>query len=310
MSFAPRETPRASRFRQSPLEVMGELFIGHNPRDRKQAGRSGVCRGRYGAGVDLICGAIDNYRRYRTRVPSAAVELLVAEARVADRRARLLDLGTGTGFVVEALKLHFAEIIAVDADPDMLSAATQDVSPLPGQRIDWVCCRAEEFEPAPGWSPDLITIARAFHCMDADLVLSKLNGFVASEAAVAIMGDGIAGAPEGHWGVPMGDLLRSFVGEPRTNDGYDVDDERDFEAILHQSAFSDFERRVVRFTHSRPILAIVGELHSTTNAAPQVFGSRLAEFDAAATTLLADYASDGIITERYEFEILLARRPT
>jgi hypothetical protein len=49
--------------------------------------------------VDLFSGTVENYRRYRSGVP-----------------AEVVTLGTGTGFVVEALKNDFAEIAAYATD--------------------------------------------------------------------------------------------------------------------------------------------------------------------------------------------------
>lgn len=221
----------------------------------------------------------------------------------------MLDLGTGTGFVVEALKQDFSEIVGVDADPDMLAAARGDVVPLPDQDIAWVCARAEEFVPDPGWQPDLVTMARAFHWFDQKRLLANLDRFVAPQGTLAIMGDQSVWTSSQDWKVAVRRLIQAFLGEPRrAGDGVKHHDERPFRDILTESAFADVEERSVPTVRERDIRSVVGYVHSTSFAAARLFGGRLAEFDTAMVKLLGDYASKGVLRDENEFSILLARR--
>jgi hypothetical protein len=70
----------------------------------------------------LFSGTVDFYRQYRPGIPTEVAEVL-HQATHADRPRRLLDIGTGTGLVVEALSECFDEIVAIDNDADMLAAA-------------------------------------------------------------------------------------------------------------------------------------------------------------------------------------------
>ncbi len=121
-------------------------------------------------------------------MPEVAAFLL-RETRSATPERRLLDLGTGTGFVVEALKRDLAEITGADIDADMPAAARADVVPMPGQQITWACSGAEDFHHDAGWQPDLVTIARACRWIGQHKLLARLYGFVADEGTLAVMGD-------------------------------------------------------------------------------------------------------------------------
>jgi ubiquinone/menaquinone biosynthesis C-methylase UbiE len=122
---------------------------------------------------------VKNYRLYRSGIPVVVASILVSETRSTTGHRKLLDLGTGTGFVIDALKNDFNEIIGVDPDPDMLVAARVDVVPIPSQRIEYVCISAEEYFPEVSWEPNLVTMSRAFHWFDEDKVLRNLETYVA-----------------------------------------------------------------------------------------------------------------------------------
>lgn len=259
--------------------------------------------------MGLFTGTVENYRLFRSRVPSEIASLLVSKTRSETDRCKLLDLGTGTGFVIEALKHDFGEIIGVDSDPDMLAAARLDVKPLPSQSIQWVHARAEEYFPDSGWEPDLVTMSRAFHWFDREKVLANFDTFVAPEGLVAVMGDFSIWTSQQDWKLAMRTLVQSFLGEPRrAGDGFKQDDERPFREVLEQSSFSNIEEHTIHVASEREPASVIGYLHSTSFAAPRLFGSRLKEFDSAALELLEKYATNGVVTDQNTFGVFLARR--
>jgi len=138
--------------------------------------------------VTLFQGTAGFYRQHRSGVP-ANVAAIVAEAAPQRRPRSLLDIGTGTGFVVEALQTSFDDVIGIDIDTDLLQVARGVVQPLHGQRLRFIEANAEQFQPPNGWAADLVTICRTFHWLDRPAVLTHLDQFVASDGAVAILGD-------------------------------------------------------------------------------------------------------------------------
>jgi predicted TPR repeat methyltransferase len=115
------------------------------------------------ATMSIFRGTVGFYRQYRPGIPQDVVDVLDAAVASATPR-RLLDVGTGTGLVVEALLGRFDDIIAIDNDADMLAAAETVLRPqLPdGAQLHLQQVTAEEFTPPEGWQADLVTICRAF----------------------------------------------------------------------------------------------------------------------------------------------------
>ena len=64
----------------------------------------------------------EHYVRYRPRYPQGLIDA-VADTRHLDGRGRLLDLGTGPGFLAIALAPRFEATVAMDPEPEMLAVA-------------------------------------------------------------------------------------------------------------------------------------------------------------------------------------------
>ena len=67
--------------------------------------------------VDLYQGTAEYYDRYRLPYPEAMIEDLIARTGVSGQ-GRLLDLACGTGQLAFPLRRSFAEVWAVDREPD------------------------------------------------------------------------------------------------------------------------------------------------------------------------------------------------
>ena len=94
--------------------------------------------------MSLFQGTAEFYRQFRSGVPADVAAILLEAA--PDRRPRsLLDIGTGTGFVVEALSDGVDDVIGIDVDADLLAVARGSVEPRPGQQLAFVQVRAEDF---------------------------------------------------------------------------------------------------------------------------------------------------------------------
>ncbi|MEE6260169.1 class I SAM-dependent methyltransferase [Plantactinospora sonchi] len=260
--------------------------------------------------MSTFAGTVEHYRRYRPGIPAAVTDVLTAAA--PERRPRrLLDVGTGTGLVVEALLPHFDDILAIDTDSDMLAAAEAVLRPqVPGGTLMALRrCAAEEFTPPDDWRADLVTICRAFHWLDQAGVLRQLDDQVAPDGAVAIFGDNSFWAAGSPWKSAIREMIQDFLGkERRAGAGVFRHHDRPYSEIMQESAFNDVQEMRVAVHRVWSAESILGYLYSTSFAAPHLFGDRLPEFEAAVRHTLARFSDDDTFDENNEFLIRIGRR--
>ena len=260
--------------------------------------------------MSVFDGTVGFYRQYRPGIPKSVADILDTVAPAHSPR-RLLDVGTGTGLVVEALLGHFDDLIAIDNDAAMLAAAEEALRPrLPdGAKLLLQEITAEAFTPPQGWRADLVTICRAFHWLDQPAVLKRLDSQVSPDGAVAIFGDNSFWAATSPWKIAVRSVIQDFLGEERrAGTSTFQHHNRPYSDIMRESPFSRVEEFTVPVHRAWSADSILGYLHSTTFAAPQLFGDRLAEFDQTVRATLKRFSEDDTFEEDNEFLIRIGYR--
>jgi SAM-dependent methyltransferase len=148
-----------------PCRLLKGCARGFNPeaplRTRSLAEDSAF--GAVGDDLAMFHGTASWYARYRPRYPAELIGRLAEAARL-DGSGRLLDLGTGPGFLAVPLAPYVEEVVAVDPDRGMLAELPPSIRAVHG--------RAEDVDAS--WGPfRLVTIGRAYHWMDP-AVLERL----------------------------------------------------------------------------------------------------------------------------------------
>jgi trans-aconitate methyltransferase len=224
-------------------------------------------------------GSTGFYLRYRPGIPRKVADIL--DAAVSGGRRRLLDIGTGTGLVVEALLGRFGDIIAIDSDPEMLRIAEAALRPKApdGTSLKLQRCAAEEFMPPAEWQADLVTICRAFHWLEQPKVLQRLDSQVSASGAVAIFGDNSFWTATSAWPTTIRTTIQRFLGEQRRAGASTfAHHNRPYSDIMRESPFDRVEEFTVPVVRNWSADSILGYLYSTSFAAPHLFGERLTEF--------------------------------
>jgi trans-aconitate methyltransferase len=260
--------------------------------------------------MSLFQGSVGFYRQFRPAIPQSVADVLDGAVDLSTPR-RLLDVGTGTGLVVETLLGRFDDIIAIDNDADMLAAAEAALRPqLPdGTHLLLQQVTAEAFTPPPGWQADLVTICRAFHWLDQATVLARLDAQVSPAGAVAIFGDNSFWVASSPWKAAVRSIIQDLLGqERRAGNSTFQHHNRPYSDIMRESPFNEVEEFVIPVTRTWTVESILGYLYSTSFAAPHLFGDRLEEFEQAIRTSLAQFSDTGTYLEENEFLIRIGRR--
>ncbi|TCJ12468.1 methyltransferase domain-containing protein [Flaviaesturariibacter flavus] len=114
---------------------------------------------------DLFSNQAATYARYRPTYPQELYEWLLERV---PGRERALDSATGNGQAAAALADYFTEVEATDLSEGQLAQAVQR------DNIHYRVSRSEE-TPFPDNHFDLMTMAQAFHWMDAPRYCAEMN---------------------------------------------------------------------------------------------------------------------------------------
>ncbi|CAH2602735.1 Class I SAM-dependent methyltransferase [Rhodovastum atsumiense] len=222
-------------------------------------------------------------------------------------QGRVLDLGTGPGFLAIDFAPLAGAVIGVDPEPAMLAAAERNAAAAAaGRRIRFLPGTGETLDP--GLAPlRLVTIGRAFHWMDRPRTLAVLDRLVAPRGAVALFGTAYPDVPENAWVPAFQAVLDRYddADPARTH----LRTARNHDAELLASTFGHLERVAVLERRRTPLARLVDRAFSFGKVwgdQPDRLPPTLAEEVRAA---LAPHAVEGSITEVVEGRATIAWRP-
>lgn len=261
----------------------------------------------------------------RGRLPYApAFAATLAEALGLDGRGRLLDVGCGPGTMTLALARYFAEAVAVDPDEDMLAEGERQAGLRGVTNARWVAARAEDL-PAGLGEFRVVVFAQSFHWTDRDRVAATVRDMLAPGGAFVHVSD-LQNPPPVPLPPPLplprpappyeriAGLVRQYLGPVRrAGQGTLVNGTPGREdLVLARAGFVDFRRHVVPAGQvaDRTEDDVVAWVFSRSDAAPHLFGDRLAGFERDLREVLRQASPDGLFAEHLPAtEIMTWRKP-
>jgi SAM-dependent methyltransferase len=229
--------------------------------------------------------------------------------RVADlvglsKEHRVLDLGTGPGFLAIDFAAHAGHVVAVDPAPEMLEIARDVVAKA---NVNVTVREGSSFDlPADLDSVRLVTIGRAFHWMDRAATLRRLDVIVEPKGAIALFQEKYPDVPDNHWHDEFQAIVDKYAvadpAKPLTKAAVS------HAAILLASPFNALERIAVLERRATPIERLVDRALSFAATWEGTPGSRADDLAVELREALQKYATDGVIGEILEGEALIARR--
>ena len=260
---------------------------------------------------DLYRGTAEYYDRYRPRYPDALFADLRARVPIS-RQGRLLDLACGPGTVAFPLADAFAEVVAVDQEPDFVAFVRAKADRLDLTHVQTLEGRAEDVVLAPSF--ELITIGNAFHRLDRPLVAARCVEWLEPGGCVALLwassqwGDVVR-----PWQQVMGDVLgkwTTIVGatDRVPHDWQDAITRDPHEDVLTRVGLSyegqfDFE---VELTWT--VETLLGLTYSTSFLNRVALGDAADEFEQDFRRALRECEPSGVFVDNAGFRYQLARR--
>jgi SAM-dependent methyltransferase len=267
--------------------------------------------------TDLYQGAAQDYDRFRVPYPSALIEDLARRTGAAGT-GRLLDLACGTGQITFALHDHFAEVWAVDQEPDMTATVQAKARAAGITSIRALTCAAQDLA-APDQSFDLVAMGNAFHRLPRVSVAAHALRWLKPGGHLALLwggGPGVDDVPVN--AVPWQHTLRAvrerWLERAGTGDrvpaGYAGDRrDRPDEVILRQAGFQLTGRYDFALSHEWTPGTLTGYLYSTSTMSRAALGPLGPEFEADLRRELLACEPSGRLRHTIQFSYDLARRP-
>jgi SAM-dependent methyltransferase len=263
--------------------------------------------------TDLYRGTAGAYDRFRPPYPPALIADLVARTG-ADGTGRLLDLACGTGQAAFALAGSFAEIWAVDQEPNMIEFARLKADRAgSAARFRFFTCAAEALAAPAGYF-DLITVGNAFHRLRRTALAADMFGWLRPGGFLALLWGGSPWYGDEPWQRVLAAVMRRWQDRPgaeaRIPASYQADRDAHPDVDIVTEAGFAFAGRY-DFPASRVWTAdeLAGFVASTSVLSAAALGDRAADFDADLRRELAACQPDGRFGQHDVMSYELARRP-
>jgi SAM-dependent methyltransferase len=261
---------------------------------------------------DLYRGTAGYYDRFRPPYPAGLIGDL-ADRAGADGTGRLLDLACGTGQLGFALQDRFAEIWAVDQEPEMVAVVRDKAQAAGLCQLRAVACAAEDLR-APAGSFGLVAIGNAFHRLPRDTVAASTFRWLRPGGFLALAWGGSPNEAEAPWQRALVRVTDRWQARAGARDrvpaeyGPDRRDRPDL-AILRGAGFENAGRHQFAVVHDWTPEALAGYALSTSVLSPVALGGRATEFTGDLRRELAAAQPDGRFRQTIIFACDLARRP-
>lgn len=262
--------------------------------------------------TDLYQGTAGFYDRYRLPYPAVMLTHLVAGSQLSGR-GRLLDLACGTGQLAFPLSPHFAEVWAVDQEPDMVETVRAKASAAGMGKLRAVVSSAETLDARPDHF-ELAVVGNAFHRLEREPVARRMLHWLIPRGHLALCWSTSPWAGEEDWQRSLAATLerwrRALGVEQRIPAGADRERQRRPDPdVLSAAGFEVIGRHAFTAEHRWSLAELAGHIRSTSFLPPAVLGDRAAAFDADLAATLRPHNDGDVFTETVSFAYELARKP-
>jgi SAM-dependent methyltransferase len=250
---------------------------------------------------DLFRGTAGYYDRFRPPYPRELIDELLRLA--GDRDGRLLDLACGPGRLAVPLSAGFAEVWAVDQEPDMI-----EVLAAKATGIRAIVSAAQDLAAAPR-SFNLVVIGDAFHRLDRDLIARRVLGWLRPGGYLALCWSSSPWAGPADWQGALARLLDQWRARLGATDRVPANwdqprRERPDAEVLAAAGFTAAGGLEFVVKKKWTVAQIAGYVRSTSSLPPAIIGPHNDEFDAC---LAAELAPFGDLDDEITFAVELGQ---
>jgi ubiquinone/menaquinone biosynthesis C-methylase UbiE len=260
---------------------------------------------------DLYRGTASYYDRFRLPYPAALFADLCRRTAV-DGTGRLLDLACGPGTATFPLSRHFAEVWAVDQEPQAIEFAERKATAEGVRNVRWMVGRAEDVDPDEVF--DLVTIGTAFHRLDRRRIADLAFRWLRSGGHNALLWSGTALNGDAPWQVALAAIVVDWMQRVGADDRLPADlaehlAQHPHATVLADAGFEVLERSEFTEIHDWDADALIGLMYSTSLLSRVALGDQVDAFEADVRNRLRAEEPSGIFREHASYAYDLAYRP-
>jgi SAM-dependent methyltransferase len=261
---------------------------------------------------DLYRGTAQCYDSFRLPYPQDLIDDLAGRSG-ADGTGGLLDLACGTGQIAFALRDRFAEIWAIDQEPDMIAVARQKGGAAGTTRMTFLTSAAEDVQ-LPQRSFDLVTVGNAFHRLRRRSVAASIRSWLRPGGFLALLWGGSPWDGDAPWQQALHASMALWQDRNeaarRIPPGYDAARRATPDlTILREAGFQIAGRYEFACPHDWTLDEIAGFVASTSVLSAAALGAAALQFDADLRRQLGSCQPDDRFRQDATFAYELARSP-
>lgn len=261
--------------------------------------------------ADLYRGTARFYDEFRVAYPRQLLDDLRVRARIRGT-GKLLDLACGTGQITFGLGSSFAEVWAVDQEPEAVEFARAKAQRHGVDNVRWITGRAEDVD-ADG-TFELVTIGNAFHRLQRRVIADAAMRWLAAGGHLALLWGNSPWDGSLAWQRVLADTLQHWTRAAAATDRVPANLDRHLAEEPHTNVLDAAGFTIVgQFDFETPYVwsveQLTGFMYSTSVLSQQALGRNVPAFERDLRERLLAVEPDGILREDISFSYTLASRP-
>ena len=261
--------------------------------------------------TDLYRGTASFYDAFRVPYPRDLLDDLRVRARITGA-GRLLDVACGTGQITFGLGGHFAEVWAVDQEPEAIALARAKALGLGIHNVRWIAGRAEDVA-ADGYF-ELVAIGNAFHRLQRRAVAEAAFRWIPPGGHLALLWSNPPWIGSAAWQRALAETKDYWTRQAQATERVLVSwdqamAEEPHTAILAAAGFTNVGAFDFSIPHEWTVETLTGFLYSTSVLSREALGPHVQAFEGDLRERLMAVEPEASFRQEIHFSYDLLRHP-
>jgi ubiquinone/menaquinone biosynthesis C-methylase UbiE len=258
---------------------------------------------------DLYRGTARFYDQFRVAYPQPLFDDLLVRAEITGA-GRLLDLACGTGQITFGLASDFAEVWAVDQEPEAVEFARSKARVRGVDNVRWIVGRAEDVDADRSF--ELVTIGNAFHRLQRRVIAASATRWLVPGGHVALLWSSSPSDGSRAWQHVTEATMRDWTRIAATTARLPANlaqhlAEEPHAAVLDAAGLTIVGQFDFEMPHAWSLETLTGFMYSTSILSHQALGRNVEAFARDLRNRLLEVEPEGVFRETISFSYTLAR---